>query len=135
MAYVSVPKDMSKVKVKLLFGLTKRQIFCFLPGAAIGVPLFFLLRGTLGNQVAMIVMVVVMLPAFFMGMYEKDGLPAEIIVRNFIRSQFLWPGVRLYRTENLFEYLEKDEVNHIGTEKKPGATGAKAAHQKRRGGK
>ena len=49
MAYVPVPKDLSKVKTKVAFNLTKRQLVCFGSGALIGVPLFFLLRGPAGN--------------------------------------------------------------------------------------
>ena len=45
MAYVPVPKDLTKVKTKVAFNLTKRQLVCFGGGALIGVPLFFLLRG------------------------------------------------------------------------------------------
>ena len=45
MAYVNVPKDLTKVKTKVLFNLTKRQLICFGSGALIGVPLFFLLKG------------------------------------------------------------------------------------------
>lgn len=41
MAYVSVPKDLSKIKTKVLFNLTQRQLICFSAGALIGVPLFF----------------------------------------------------------------------------------------------
>ena len=29
MAYVTVPKDLTKVKSKVVFGLTKRQLICF----------------------------------------------------------------------------------------------------------
>ena len=47
MAYVSVPKDLTKVKTKVAFNLTKRQLICFGSGALIGVPLFFFLRGSL----------------------------------------------------------------------------------------
>ena len=36
MAYVSVPKDLTKVKTKVAFNLTKRQLICFGSGAAIG---------------------------------------------------------------------------------------------------
>ena len=50
MAYVSVPKDLTKVKTKVAFNLTKRQLICFGSGALIGVPLFFFLRGSLGHQ-------------------------------------------------------------------------------------
>ena len=45
LAYVPVPKDLTKVKTKVAFNLTKRQLVCFGGGALIGVPLFFLLRG------------------------------------------------------------------------------------------
>ena len=41
MAYVTIPKDLTKVKSKVLFGLTKRQLICFGAAALIGVPLFF----------------------------------------------------------------------------------------------
>ena len=51
MAYVPVSKDLTKVKSKVLFNLTKRQLICFGGGALIGVPLFFLLRGSLGAAV------------------------------------------------------------------------------------
>ena len=44
MAYVPVPKDLTKVKSKFLFGLTKRQVFCFGIGAACGLPVFFLTK-------------------------------------------------------------------------------------------
>ena len=44
MAYVPVPKDLSKVKTKVAFNLTKRQILCFSVALLIGLPLFFLLK-------------------------------------------------------------------------------------------
>ena len=39
MAYVSIPQDLNKVKIKVLFGLTKRQLICFGAAALVGVPL------------------------------------------------------------------------------------------------
>ena len=44
MAYVTVPKDLTKVKSKVVFGLTKRQLICFGGALLVGVPLFFLIR-------------------------------------------------------------------------------------------
>ena len=60
MAYVSVPKDLSKIKSKVLFSLTQRQLICFSAGAVIGVPLFFLLRNRIGVSSAALVMMFVM---------------------------------------------------------------------------
>ena len=36
MAYVPVPKDLTKVKTKVAFNLTKRQLVCFGGGALVG---------------------------------------------------------------------------------------------------
>ena len=42
MAFVPVPKDLNRVKTKVMFNLTKRQIICFALAAAVGVPVFFI---------------------------------------------------------------------------------------------
>ena len=52
MAYVPVPKDLTKVKSKFLFGLTKRQVICFGIGAVCGLPVFFLTKGAIGTTIA-----------------------------------------------------------------------------------
>ena len=102
MAYVTIPKDLSKVKNKVFLNLTKRQLVCFGIAAAVGVPSYLLARSSIGNTGAMFLMLAVMLPAFLLAMYEKDGLPLEKVVRNIIRARFLRPGVRPYRTENIY---------------------------------
>ena len=107
MAYVPVPKDLTKVKTKVMFNLTKRQLICFTGGALIGVPLFFLLRKPTGNSVAAMCMMLVMLPFFMLAMYEKHGQPLEVVVRNVIQTKFTRPKERPYRTENLYAVLEK----------------------------
>ena len=102
MAYVPVPKDLTKVKTKVMFNLTRRQLVCFTAGALVGVPLFLWLREPAGNSMAAMCMMLVMMPFFLLAMYEKDGLPFEKVVRNIIRAKFLRPGIRAYRTENIY---------------------------------
>ena len=36
MAYVPVPKDLTKVETKVMFNLTRRQLVCFTAGALVG---------------------------------------------------------------------------------------------------
>ena len=107
MAYVPVPKDLTKVKTKVFFGLTKRQLICFGAGALMGVPLFFLLKDFAGTSVAAFVMVLIMLPAFLLAMYEKNGQPLEVILRNMLSVFFLKPKQRMYMTYNYYVLLEK----------------------------
>ena len=102
MAYVPVPKDLTQVKTKLVLNLTKRQLIFISLAAAVGVPVYFLTRKGLGSSIAAILMVTVMLPFFFMAMYEKDGLPFEKVMGNIIRQKFINPGTRPYKTENFY---------------------------------
>ena len=108
MAYVSVPKDLTKVKTKVMFNLTKRQLVCFGTAAALGVPAFFLSRAAIGNSAAVMLMIVLMLPAFFAAMYEKDGQPAEKILLNIIRAKWYRPPLRPYKTENFYHVIESE---------------------------
>ena len=115
MAFVSVPKDLSRIKTRLVFNLSLRQLVCFGTAAAIGVPTYIFSRGAIGNSAAVLLMMGLMLPLFFLAMYEKDGQPAEKVLRNIIRTRFYWKGIRPYKTENLYEILEK-EAKSIATE-------------------
>ena len=122
MAFVPVPKDLSRVKTKVALNLTKRQILCFSSAAAIGVPAYFLTRGVIGNSAAVLVMMALMLPLFFLAMYERDGQPAEVLLRNFIRAK-LWPDKRPYVTENLYKYLEEEAKNIVESDTEAKAAG------------
>ena len=106
---VSVPKDLSSIKTKVALNLTKRQIICFSAAAICGIPLYFLTKGSIGTQAAAFVMVGVMLPFFFLAMYEKDGFPAEKVLYFMLRQKILTPGIRPYRSENLYRQLELRE--------------------------
>ena len=107
MPYVTVPKDVTKVKTKVLFNLTKRQLICFGGGLLIGVPLFFLTKNSLGNTMSTLLMIFAMVPAFLLAMYEKNGQHLEVILRNMIRSVFLRPKKRLYKTNNFYAVIER----------------------------
>lgn len=110
MPYVNVPNDLSKIKTKIAFNLTKRQLICFGGGAVVGIPAYLLCRSAIGSTGALFVMLAVMLPAFLLAMYERDGLPFEKVVGNIIRARFLRPGIRPYRTENLYaKFAGKEE--------------------------
>ena len=106
---VQVPKDLSGIKTKVALNLTKRQIICFSGAAVTGVPLYFLMKGILGTSAASLLMMGAMLPFFFFAMYEKNGFPAEKILYFMIRQRILTPGIRPYKSENLFTALEERE--------------------------
>ena len=105
-SYISIPRDLSKVKSKVLFNLTKRQLICFGSGALCGTPVFFIIKA-LGADISSAVMgmMVVMIPFFLFAMYEKNGQPLEKILKQKITARFLRPKVRPYRTNNYYSCL------------------------------
>lgn len=134
MPFVPVPKDLTRVKSKVAFNLTKRQLICFGAGALAGVPTYVLTRGIIGNDTAVLLMIGLMLPFFLFGIYEKDGQPLEKVLGHFIRAQFLAPKVRPYQTDNLYAAMER--LNHHEKEvhaiaKTAGKAGKKSASRKK----
>ena len=130
MAYVPVPKDLSKIKTKVAFNLTKRQIVCFAVALILGLPLFFLLKDSAGTSLAAFVMIVIMLPCFLMAMYEKHGQPLETVIKNIVETKFVRPKERPYQTENFYAVIEKQRK----LEKEVSAI-VKGTNQRRRTGK
>ena len=106
-SYISVPRDLTKVKSKVIFNLTKRQIGCFSVAALIGVPTFFLIKSMAPINVAVMSMMVIMMPIFFFAIYEKNGRPLEVYLGHFIEAVFVRPKKRPYKTDNYYSALER----------------------------
>ena len=104
-SYISVPRDFTKVKSKVMFNLTKRQLICFGMAVLAGVPSFFLLKAALSINAAVMGMMAVMMPFFFFAMYEKNGQPLEAIIIHIIESAFIRPKIRPYATDNYYSAL------------------------------
>ncbi len=120
MPFVPVPKDLTTVKTKVAFNLTRRQLVCFGGGALVGVPTYIFTRGAIGNDAAAFLMIGLMLPFFLFGIYEKDGQHLEVILGHIIRARFICPQTRPYQTENIYAalerqtQLEKEAEQHLG---------------------
>ena len=106
---VAVPKNLSGIKTKVAMNLTKRQLVCFGSAGAVGIPFYIFTKGVIGTQASALIMVALMLPFFFLAMYEKDGFPAEKILYFMLRQKILAPGIRPYKSENLYRQLEEKE--------------------------
>ena len=130
MAHVNITKDLTEVKSKVVFGLTQRQLIFFALAALVAVPTYFLTQKSLGNDIALILLIVTALPFFFFVLYEKNGQTPEKMLRNYFRVRFLTQQARAYRTENRFAALERqayfdEEVKQLvsNTEKTGAETG------------
>ena len=107
MAYVTVPKDLTRVKSKVVLGLTKRQLICFGGALLVGVPLFLLIRGRVPTSAAALIMVFVMLPGFLLALYERHGQPLEVIAGQIVQAMFIQSKERPYQTNNFYAAIER----------------------------
>jgi len=139
-SYISVPRDLTKVKSKVMFNLTKRQLICFGAAALIGVPSFFLLKSIGSTSMAAMGMMVIMMPLFFLAMYEKNGQPLEVFMSHFIQANFIRPKERPYQTDNYYAALmreiqaqkEVEEIVRISEERQKSGNRIAGASDKRR---
>lgn len=106
-SYISVPRDLTKVKSKVVFNLTKRQLICFSVASLFGVPSFFLIKQISSVSTATMGMMVIMMPFFFLAMYEKNGQHLEVMLGHLIEATFIRPKHRPYKTDNNFSAYER----------------------------
>ena len=128
MAYVQIPKDLKKVKTKVAFNLTKRQIIGFCAAGVVGFPTYFFCKDVFPSDVAVILMICATLPFFFITFYEKDGLPFEKYAK-FIYQHKVYQTHERRKEDNLEE--TKTARTKIGTTKEAAPKGQKGAKKRR----
>ena len=116
-SYISVPRDLTKVKSKAFFNLTKRQLICFGTAVLLGVPSFFLMKSAVAVNIAVMGMMVIMMPFFFLAMYERNGQPLEVILDHMVQARFKRPRIRPYKTDNRYAAIMKQAEAEMEVEK------------------
>ena len=105
----NITGDLSKIKAKIVFGLTLRQIICFGLGLAISLPFFFLTRKVIGLEMAAMLVMIIASPFFILGIYEKNGIPIEWILFFFIKRVKLRSQIRERKIITKKEGLDRKE--------------------------
>ena len=109
---VAVPKELSGIKTKIVFNLTKRQLVCFGSGGFLGSCLYMTTNDVLGTELSTFVMMIVLFPFLFLAMYEKEGFPAEKWLYLMLRQKFFTQGIRPYQSETIY-LLEEQGVKNF----------------------
>ena len=117
MAQIAVNRDYTKIKKKVAFGLTKRQLLCFAVAGVLGFLFYWSTRKALGTTLAVTCMILLIMPVFFLCQYERDGRHLEDIMKDMIRTRFARPGIRRYEAENIYSWLD-ERVYEKSTNKK-----------------
>ena len=126
--YVPIPKDLQKVKTKVAFNLTRRQLIGFTLAGFVGIPMYLFMRKFMPNDIAILFLIISTLPIFFVTLFEKDGLIFEKYFKYIYLHKFYQPPTRV-RKEVYLERQKKDSAAKVRTkpkEFKKSKTGLKA---------
>ncbi len=111
MAYVNMTKDFSEVRKTIPgLGITKRQMFAFLSGFAVGVPVFIGMRLVLKQEiiVSLTGLSIAAAPFIILILYKKNGMGAEKYLKYFYETHFVRNTDRPYQTNNLYVLQEEE---------------------------
>lgn len=121
MGFVRVPRDIKRVRPKFLGPLNKRQTYTMALGIGGGILGYYLSKPYIGASNAIFILMVIMLPIVFCGLFEKDNRYVEDILKDVINVKFIRPGIRVFKAQNMYGYIHEKiyekEVLGIGAEK------------------
>ena len=119
---IRINKEIKDYRESIFFGLTLRQFLCSViaVGAALGI--YFGLKNVLGRETVSWLCIVCAAPFAAAGFFNYNGMTFEQFVVAVIRSEFIYSGLRLFKSENyLYNMLQEVEQNA----EKPKQTGKK----------
>src|SRR5699024_508596 len=126
---VQIPKDLTNVKTKVAFNLTRRQLIGFGVAGIIGIPTYLKTRNILGNDLAVFLMIILTIPIFFVVFYEKDGLTCEKYLKYIYLHERHQGKVRVSKEMNI--EMRKEEQSIKGKK----SNSAKKVRKKKKTGK
>lgn len=102
---VRVPKEIMEYKEKIIFGLSIRQLICFILAIIIGVVTYYFGQKIVGANVVSYIVILEVMPIFGVGFIKKNGFTFEKYTVLMFRHIF-GSNRRVYKPELLI-----DEIN------------------------
>jgi len=116
MMEIKVCKDVRQYRESIVMGLTLRQVICSVGAIAIAVGLFFGLKTILGKETASWICIVGASPVAIAGFFKYNGLTVEKFVLEWVKTNFVRNGMRLWKGENYYYNLWRN-INDKNTKK------------------
>ncbi|NDO18099.1 PrgI family protein [Lachnospiraceae bacterium MD329] len=115
---IRINKEIKDYHESLFFGLSARQFICSVAavGAAVGV--YFGLKDIVGKEMVSWLCVVCAAPLAAAGFFKYNGMQLEEFITAFFRSEFIYAGVRKFKSENILYNLYKEVLTDAKKAKK-----------------
>ena len=105
---IRINKEIKDYHESLFFGLSARQFICSVAavGAAVGV--YFGLKDIVGKETVSWLCVVCAAPLAAAGFFKYNGMQLEEFITAWFRSEFIYAGVRTFKSENILYNIYKE---------------------------
>lgn len=113
---IKINKEIRDYTESIFFGLSMRQFFFSLMACVVAVISYFLLRNYLGIETLSWVCILVAVPFAILGFIRYNGMFAEEFIVAWIKSEILTPKILLFKSENIYYEMLKDEYKKIEME-------------------
>ena len=99
---IKINKEICQYNESLFFGLSTRQFVCSVMAVATAVGIYFGLKNIIGKETASWLCMVAASPIAAMGFFKYNGLTAEKLIWVIIKSEILYAGRRVYKSDNYY---------------------------------
>ncbi len=107
---VKINREIRDYTESMFFGLSPRQFFFSLVACGVAVGLYFLLRPYVGMETVSWMCVLGAAPFAALGFIKYHGMTAEQLLWAWIRSEFLIPKRLVFRPENMYYEVLKENI-------------------------
>ena len=107
---VKINREIRDYTESMFFGLAPRQFFFSLVACGVAVGLYFLLRPYVGMETVSWMCVLGAAPFAALGFIKYHGMTAEQLLWAWIRSEFLIPKRLVFRPENMYYEVLKENI-------------------------
>jgi len=108
MIVVRIPQEIRKYKEAVLLGMNARQLVAVVLTLGVCVPLFFFARAYIPDDVLSWIIIVIALPLLSIGFLRPNGMPAEKFFLTVLRSGFLYPARRTFKSVVAFREWQNE---------------------------
>lgn len=110
MIAVRIPEEIRKYKEKIVFGLTARQLICTLAALFICVPLYWVGRKYIMEDILAWLIIAVAVPLESIGFIKINGMPMEKFAVAAFKFEFLYPRRRKFKTDNVWREWQNEAI-------------------------
>lgn len=111
------PAGPDKSKKQSIFQPDKETVDLLWNSGTAWCAIVFFMKSAVAVNIAVMGMMVIMMPFFFLAMYERNGQPLEVILDHMVQARFKRPRIRPYKTDNRYAAIMKQADAEMEVEK------------------